>query len=172
MKQFLICLLLVVSFSSMAQSSLPGRNRSVVSEMQRSTTTSTAQQAETYHRQLVDTLLTPRIPFTPVAVTMKGYCKHKNDEYESFVLLNNTENYRISRVLIKLMYISTVDNINFHNREVLVECDIQPSSTQIVNIKSFDKGKNYYHHSVPPTRASGVPYEIKYDILRYDVVVE
>lgn len=172
MKKLSMCLLLLLPLSLLAQSNLPGRNRSVSAELERSASKNAVSAVRVSTRQYVDTLLTPSIPFAPMSVSMKGYSKHKNDEYESFILCNNTERYRISRVLIKLVYISTIDSVNFHNREVLVECDIQPGSTQMVNIKSFDKSKNYYHYSVPPARSSGIPYEVRYDVLRYDVVVE
>ena len=121
--------------------------------------------------QPVDTTLTPVVPFTPMAVSMHGYAKRLNDSRESFVLRNETRNYRISRVLLKLIY--TTDNGSLlHSREELIECDIAPGMTQMVAIKSFDTSKIYYYHTLPPQRASGTPYRIKYDVLRYDVVVE
>lgn len=121
--------------------------------------------------QPVDSTLTPEVPFTPMAVSMHGYAKRLSDNKESFILRNETHNYRISRVLLKLVYI-TMQGAVMHTREELVECDIAAGMTQMLAIKSFDTSKLYYYHTMPPQRASGTPYRIKYDILRYDVVVE
>lgn len=172
MKKLLTYILVILPLCMSGQSNIAGRNRSVTAEWQRNASRSATQQVAMGIHQVVDTLLTPDVPFTPMAVSMMGYSKHRNDEHESFILRNNTANYHISRVLIKLVYTTTEDGITFHNREELVECDIRPGMTRMVSIKSFDKGKNYYHHTTPPTRATGIPYEVKYDIVRYDVVVE
>lgn len=120
---------------------------------------------------LVDTALTPEVPFTPMAVSMHGYTKRLGDSKESFILRNETHNYRISRVLLKLLY-TTADGSLLHAREELVDCDIAPGMTQMVAIKSFDTSKIYYYYTMPPKRASGTPYRIRYDVLRYDIVVE
>lgn len=120
---------------------------------------------------LVDTALTPEVPFTPMAVSMYGYAKRLGDSKESFILRNETHNYRISRVLLKLLY-TTADGSLLHAREELVDCDIAPGMTQMVAIKSFDTSKIYYYYTMPPKRASGTPYRIRYDVLRYDIVVE
>lgn len=120
---------------------------------------------------LVDTALTPEVPFTPMAVSMHGYAKRLGDSKESFILRNETHNYRISRVLLRLLY-TTADGSLLHAREELVDCDIAPGMTQMVAIKSFDTSKIYYYYTMPPKRASGTPYRIRYDVLRYDIVVE
>lgn len=120
---------------------------------------------------LVDTTLTPHVPFTPMAVSMYGYAKRLSDSKESFILRNETHNYRISRVLLKIVYLTPQGSV-LHSREELIDCDIDPGMTQMIAIKSFDTSKIYYYHTMPPQRASGTPYRIKYDILRYDVVVE
>lgn len=119
----------------------------------------------------IDSALTPAIPFTPLAVTMYGYAKRLSDARETFVLRNETGNYRISRVLLKLVY-STQDGKSFHTREELVECDLMPGSSRMVSLKSFDTAKTYYYYQYPPVRAAGIPYMVRYDVLRYDVVVE
>ncbi len=119
----------------------------------------------------VDTLLTPAIPFTPMVVGLYGYAKRLNDTKESFVLRNETHNYRISRIVLKLIY-TTSSGEPLHNREETIECDLMPGESRILTIKSFDVSKMYYYYTMPPKRASGTPYRIKYDLLRYDVVVE
>ena len=119
----------------------------------------------------VDTLLTPVIPFTPMAVSLHGYVKQLNDRNENFLLRNETHNYRISRVYLRLVY-TTSDGQEIYRRDELIDCDLLPGAAQTIDIKSFDKAHNYYYYTTPPRRASGVPYRVKYDILRYDVVVE
>lgn len=119
----------------------------------------------------VDTLLTPAIPFTPMVVGLYGYAKRLNDTKETFVLRNETHNYRISRVVLKLIY-TTSGGEPLHSREETVECNLMPGESRVLTIKSFDASKMYYYYTMPPKRASGIPYRIKYDLLRYDVVVE
>lgn len=120
---------------------------------------------------VLDSALTPAIPFTPLAVTMYGYAKRLPDARETFVLRNETNCYRISRVLVKIVY-STQDGKAFHTREELVECDLMPGSSRMVSLKSFDTAKTYYYYLYPPVKAAGIPYIVRYDVLRYDVVVE
>lgn len=119
----------------------------------------------------IDSALTPAIPFTPLAVSMYGYAKRLSDARETFVLRNETGRYRISRVLVRLVY-STQDGEPFHTREELVECDLMPGASRMVSLKSFDTAKTYYYYMYPPVRAKGIPYMVRYDVLRYDVVVE
>lgn len=119
----------------------------------------------------VDTLLTPVIPFTPMVVGLYGYTKRQNDAKETFVLRNETHNYRISRVVLKLIY-KTEAGESFHSREVSLECDLLPGESRMLSIGSFDVSKMYYYYKMPPKKASGIPFRIQYDLLRYDVVVE
>lgn len=156
----------------MGQSHVGGHKRSTESLIRSASTSLPVQQGVTMPPpQLVDTLLTPDIPFTPMAVSMHGYGKRLSDARESFILRNETHNYRISQVLLKIVYM-TEQGGEIHRRDVMVDCDILPGKSQTVTINSFDKNKSYYYYSTPPRRAVGTPYKIKYDVLRYDVVVE
>ena len=119
----------------------------------------------------VDTLLTPTVPFTSMAVSMHGYSKRLNDSNESFLLRNETQRYRISRVVLMLVY-TTESGVELHRRQETVECNLYPGAAQVVTIKSFDKNNNFYYYNTPPKRATGSPYRVRYDVLRYDVVVE
>lgn len=119
----------------------------------------------------IDSTLTPSIPFTPLAVSMYGYAKRVSDARETFVLRNETPCYHISRVLIKLVY-TTQEGAPLHERTELVECDLRPGGSRMVSVKSFDSSRSYYYYTQPPRRAKGIPYKVRYDILRYDVVVE
>ncbi len=119
----------------------------------------------------VDSALTPRIPFTPLAVSMHGYDKRCGEVYETFILRNETHNYHISRVLIRLLYTMS-DGTVIADREVYVDCDLKPGAIENVRLKSFENAKNYYYYTHPPKRRSGIPYKVQYGVLRYDVVVQ
>lgn len=172
MKHTLLLLLLAVPMIINAQgSALSVRQSSTEALMHKAATQQSLQQIELPPAQPVDTLLTPEVPFTPMAVSMHGYSKRVGDAKESFFLRNETHNYRISRVVLKLAY-SVEDGREIYRRDEVIECDLRPGATQLITIKSFDKRHVYYYYLTPPQRASGVPYRVQYDVLRYDVVVE
>ena len=161
-RTFLLVGIVIPLIVSAQSSSIVGRRSSTEAKLYQAV--SRQQMVELPAVQLVDTLLTPHIPFTPMAVSMHGYSK-------SFILRNETHNYHISRVVLKIQY-TTEDGTLIHSREECLECNLQPGSTQIVTIKSFDSNKSYYYYTMPPKRASGTPYRVQYDVLRYDIVVK
>ncbi len=110
------------------------------------------------------------IPFSQTAVDMLGYDKRLTDTKESFLLRNNTS-YHLSRVVVKLVYRSP-DGTMINYRTCTVECDLLPHSTRRCELPSFDTSKSYYHVDSPPSRASGRPFKVTFQLLRYDVVVE
>ena len=173
MRYFIFILLLVPLCAYSQSNPLERRSSSIEAQIKDVSAQSAHQKqsAELPPPLPIDTILTPEVPFTPLAVSMHGYDKALNDAHESFLLRNETQRYRISRVLLKLVY-TTESGVELHRREEYVECDLQPGATQVVTIKSFDKNKNYYYYTTPPKRASGTPYRVKYNILRYDIVVE
>ena len=160
-RTFLLVGIVIPLIVSAQSSSIVGRRSSTEAKLYQAVS----------RQQLVDTLLTPHIPFTPMAVSMHGYSKRLGDAKESFILRNETHNYHISRVVLKIQY-TTEDGTLIHSREECLECNLQPGSTQIVTIKSFDSNKSYYYYTMPPKRASGTPYRVQYDVLRYDIVVK
>lgn len=168
-RTFLLVGIVIPLIVSAQSSSIVGRRSSTEAKLYQAV--SRQQMVELPAVQLVDTLLTPHIPFTPMAVSMHGYSKRLGDAKESFILRNETHNYHISRVVLKIQY-TTEDGTLIHSREECLECNLQPGSTQIVTIKSFDSNKSYYYYTMPPKRASGTPYRVQYDVLRYDIVVE
>ena len=121
--------------------------------------------------QPIDTLYTPDSPFTSRAISMHGYSKQLGDTRESFVLRNETQNYRISRVTLRLVY-SLENGRQIYRRKEVIECDLAPGSVQQITIKSFDPDKRYYYFQTHPTRDAGTPFRVQYDVLRYDVVVD
>ena len=172
MKRMVLFLALLMPIALVGQNPMSLGKRSTRSLIEEATARQSAQQSvELPPAMLVDTLLTPVIPFTPMAVSMHGYSKRKSDAHESFILRNETHNYRISRVVLTIVY-TTQEGSELHRRDEVVECDLLPGRSQMVSIPSFDKNKNYYYYSMPPRSASGIPYRIKYNVLRYDVVVE
>lgn len=172
MKRTLLPILLCVPILVHAQSSvLPGRRSSSEALLQRSVARQQVDPQQLPPPQPVDTLYTPDVPFTSHAISMHGYAKRLRDARESFILRNETHNYRISRVVLRLVY-STDDGREIYRRSEVVECDIMPGASQTLTIKSFDKDKRYYYYPTPPQRASGIPYRVQYDVLRYDVIVD
>lgn len=110
------------------------------------------------------------LPFSSTAVDMLAFDKRMSDTRESFLLRNNTP-YRLSRVVLKLIY-RDPDGQMIDYRTCPVECDLLPGSTRKCEIESFDHSRNYYHVDSPPARTSGRPFTVSYQLLRYDVVVE
>lgn len=154
-----------------AQSHRYERQRSVTSRIYSAATSDAPTQPSLSSPQIVDSILTPELPFTPMAVSMHGYSKKLRDAKESFILRNETCCYRISRVLLRIVYIDA-NGSKIAERDELIECDMAPGATQELEIKSFDKEKQYYYYTTPPQRANGMAYMIQYNVLRYDVVVE
>ena len=103
--------------------------------------------------------------FSPVAVDMLGFDKRMSDTKESFLLRNNTP-YRLSRVVLKMIY-RTPDGQMIDYRTRMVDCDLLPRSTRKCEIESFDRSKNYYHVDSPPSRVSGRPFKVSFQLLRY-----
>lgn len=172
MKPAFIISLLAFPFIAFAQSTaLKGQYVSTEMMLHKAATRPDTEQITLPPPELVDTLYTPDIPFTSHAISMHGYNKLLGDATESFVLRNETHNYRISRVVIKLVY-SVEDGRQIYRRNEIVECDLAPGASQRVAIKSFDRDKRYYYFLTPPHRAVGTPYRVQYDVLRYDVVVD
>ena len=174
MRRVFIILALLPLCAHAQKNFLVGGRRSTESMMHSQATRSSTQQtrqAEMPAPCFVDTLFTPTVPFTSRAVSMHGYSKRLNDGDESFLLRNETQRYRISRVVLMLVY-TTESGVELHRRQETVECNLYPGSAQVVTIKSFDKNNNFYYYSTPPQRAKGTPYRVRYDVLRYDVVVE
>lgn len=172
MRRVLIPVLLAIPMFTLAQgSTLMGRQNSTETMIRQAATKQNMQQVELPPAQPVDTLFTPDVPFTSMAVSMHGYSKRLGDTKECFILRNETCNYRISRVVIKLVY-SLESGREIYRRDEVVECNLPPGATQVITVKSFDKNKHYYYYTMPPRRASGTPYRVQYDVLRYDVVVE
>ena len=108
--------------------------------------------------------------FSPVAVDMLGFDKLRSETKESFLLRNNTP-YRLSRVVLKMIY-RTPDGQMIDYRTRMVDCDLLPRSTRKCEIESFDRSKNYYHVASPPPRVSGRPFKVSFQLLRYDIVIE
>ena len=172
MKRMVLFLALLMPLTLVGQSSMRSHKRNTESLIREASARQSAKQSiELPPAQPVDTLLTPDIPFTPMEVSMHGYGKRLSDAHESFILRNETHNYRISRVWLKIVY-TTQEGSELHHRDEVVECDLLPGKSQTVTIQSFDKAKSFYYYTTPPRGASGTPYRIKYDILRYDVVVQ
>ena len=172
MKHVIILSLLTSPLIALAQSAtLKGQYVSTEMMLHKAASRPDTEQITLPSPQYVDTLYTPDIPFTSRAISMHGYSKLLGDARESFVLRNETQNYRISRVVLKLVY-SLEDGRPIYRCNEIIECDLAPGASQRITIKSFDRDKRYYYFLTPPRRAVGTPYRVQYDVLRYDVVVD
>lgn len=171
-----VILALLVGLSVMplwGQSSgiMPRKSASVKIPAQRVADVSAPDEARPVARELeAQTDTTRSLPFSATAVDMLAFDKRMSDTRESFLLRNNTP-YRLSRVVLKLIY-RDPDGQMIDYRTQLVECDLLPGSTRKCEIESFDRSRNYYHVDSPPSRVSGRPFTVSYQVLRYDVVVE
>ena len=150
---------------------MPRKSASVKIPAQRATDSPIPGEARPVARELEALPDTTRaLPFSPTAVDMLAFDKRMSDTRESFLLRNNTP-YRLSRVVLKLIY-RDPDGQMIDYRTQPVECDLLPGATRKCEIESFDRSRNYYHVDSPPSRASGRPCMVSYRVLRYDVVVE
>ena len=107
--------------------------------------------------------------FSPVAVDMLGFDKRMSDTKESFLLRNNTP-YRLSRVVLKMIY-RTPDGQMIDYRTRMVDCDLLPRSTRKCEIESSTVRKIIIM-SILPSRVSGRPFKVSFQLLRYDIVIE
>lgn len=172
MKPALTLALLAFSLFVSAQSTtLKGRYVSTEALLHKAASQSVDEHLMLPPSQPVDTLYTPDIPFTSLAISMHGYSKQLGDTRESFVLRNETQNYHISRVTLRLVY-SLEDGHQIYRRKEVIECDLAPGASRQITIKSFDSDKRYYYFQTHPKRGAGTPYRVQYDVLRYDVVVD
>lgn len=152
---------------------MPRRSSSIKIPSQETMEKITEADPELVSREPVSTLsdTTSRaLLFSPVAVDMLGFDKRMSDTKESFLLRNNTP-YRLSRVVLKMIY-RTPDGQMIDYRTRMVDCDLLPRSTRKCEIESFDRSKNYYHVDSPPSRVSGRPFKVSFQLLRYDIVIE
>ena len=143
---------------------MPRRSSSIKIPSQETMEKITEADPELVSREPVSTLsdtISRALLFSPVAVDMLGFDKRMSDTKESFLLRNNTP-YRLSRVVLKMIYYRTR----------MVDCDLLPRSTRKCEIESFDRSKNYYHVDSPPSRVSGRPFKVSFLLLRYDIVIE
>lgn len=166
-----LCALAVSPLWGQSSGIMPRKSASVRIPTQRAADSSAAGEARPVARELEAQADTTRsLPFSATAVDMLAFDKRMNDTRESFLLRNNTP-YRLSRVVLKLVY-RNPDGQMIDYRIRTVECDLLPGSTRKCEIESFDRSRNYYHVDSPPSRTSGRPFTVSYQVLRYDVVVE
>ena len=136
---------------------MPRRSSSIKIPSQETMEKITEADPELVSREPVSTLsdtISRALLFSPVAVDMR----------------NNTP-YRLSRVVLKMIY-RTPDGQMIDYRTRMVDCDLLPRSTRKCEIESFDRSKNYYHVDSPPSRVSGRPFKVSFQLLRYDIVIE
>ncbi len=170
---FLIGWITVVPVCGQSSGIMPRRSSSVKIPAQSSKAETCETELQGVAREVASALpdsVHETFAFDPLAVDMLGFDKRMSDTKESFLLRNNTAN-RLSRVVLKLTY-RTPDGQMIDYRTRTVECDLLPHSTRRCEVESFDRSKNYYHVDSPPSRVSGRPFKVSFQLLRYDIVVE
>lgn len=107
--------------------------------------------------------------FNTDVVTLRGFSKRAGEPKESFMLINHS-NMHLSRVVLLFRYYD-INNVLFHEREVIVECDLPPYSSRVTSIKTFDEGHNYYYYNTKNLKEGAVAFKVGFTLLRYDIVV-
>lgn len=119
---------------------------------------------------IIDTVkVTNTAVFNADVVSLRGFSKRAGESKESFLLINHS-NMHLSRVVLLFRYFDT-NNVLFHEREVIVECDLPPYSSRVTSIKTFDEGHNYYYYNTKNLKEGAVAFKVGFTLLRYDIVV-
>lgn len=119
---------------------------------------------------IIDTVrVTNTAVFNADVVSLRGFSKRAGESKESFMLVNHS-NMHLSRVVLLFRYYDT-ENVLFHEREVIVECDLPPYSSRVTSIKTFDEGHNYYYYKANNLKEGAVAFKVGFTLLRYDIVV-
>lgn len=113
-----------------------------------------------------------QVRFNAKDIIITNYGKRIRDAKETMTLVNKSR-CRVSKVKVLFRYY-TLDGTLIEERTVDIPCDLHPNKVQIVQIRSFDRVHQYYYHrSQAPKRVDYpvAPYKLKYEILRYDIVM-
>lgn len=99
-------------------------------------------------------------------IILSGYGKNITDANETFYVTNDTP-FLIARLQLKFTYTTTGGEM-IHEEIYDIPCEIPPSETRQVSVRSFDRQHNlYYYRNRKPKRAA-TPYKISYTVVAYD----
>jgi hypothetical protein len=98
-------------------------------------------------------------------ISFSGFDKPSSSERESFFVTNNTDS-RMTAFSIYIEYLST-DGRQFHKRFLKLDCDIPPSETRKVDIKSWDRQHSFHYISSNAGRNKTTPFTVKFIPVAY-----
>ena len=108
--------------------------------------------------------------FDSTVISIHSFTKRAGDDREQFTATNNSSCH-ITGLMLLLRYYAA-DGSLIAERTVEVKCDIMPSKSQRLRIKSFDSNHAYhYAHGSRPRLTGTTPFDVAYRLLRYDVAI-
>ena len=120
-----------------------------------------------------DTLAIPISPVLPPfrsdAVTIRGFNKRVNDNYETFFVQNNTD-FHISGITVTFKYVE-IDGALLHERTLHVACDLPARKSKQVSVNSFDRQHMFYYYLSGQPRKSATPFKVSARLMGYDVSI-
>ena len=108
--------------------------------------------------------------FDSTVISIHSFTERAGDDREQFTATNNSSCH-ITGLMLLLRYYAA-DGSLIAERTVEVKCDIMPSKSQRLRIKSFDSNHAYhYAHGSRPRLTGTTPFDVAYRLLRYDVAI-
>ncbi len=96
-------------------------------------------------------------------IVFSGYDKSISSANERWFVQNKTV-CRIRSLNVEISYYTPEGRL-LHRREVTLHTDIPPGETRIVEVKSFDRQKNFYYHKSALPKRGGIPFDVKIRLL-------
>lgn len=116
-----------------------------------------------------DTAASSLPPFRSDAVTIRGFNKRVNDNYETFFVQNNT-GFHIAGITVTLKYVE-IDGALLHERTVHVSCDLPAWKSKQVSVNSFDRQHMFYYYLSGQPRKSATPFKVSARLMGYDISI-
>ncbi len=108
-------------------------------------------------------------PFRSDAVTIRGFNKRVNDNYETFFVQNNT-GFHLAGITVTLKYVE-IDGALLHERTVHVPCDLPAWKSKQVSVNSFDRQHMFYYYLSGRPRKSATPFKVSARLMGYDISI-
>lgn len=96
-------------------------------------------------------------------IVFSGYDKTASSSHERWFVSNNTP-VGLHSFSVEISYYSS-DGRLLHRREVPVSCTVPPGETRMVEVRSFDRQKNFYYLKSAAPRRGGIPFDVKIRLL-------
>lgn len=96
-------------------------------------------------------------------IGLYGYEKAQQSATESFFVTNNTDR-EIMSLVVSISYFN-IRGDQLHSRTEVVACDIPPSQTRKIDIKSWDRQKLWYYTGSHARHSDfSNPYDVRFHI--------